>query len=58
MVEHIKWTISTLQITIGVIKERLQSVLKVMIIWTGFVYLKRRKHVGIENKMDEEYRKT
>ena len=34
----------------GFIKERPQSVLKDKAIWTGFVYLKRKKHVRIEKK--------
>lgn len=45
-----KWTVNTLEIGMGFIKERPQGVLKDMAIWTGFVYPKRRKHVRVEKK--------
>ena len=55
MVEHMKWTISTVEIVMGFvlgkfyyIEEKSQSVPKNMVIWTEeFVYLRRRKHVQI-----------
>lgn len=53
MVEHMKWTISTVEIVMGFvlgkfyyIEEKPQGVPKNMVIWTEeFIYLRRRKHV-------------
>ena len=55
MVEHMKWTINTVEIVMGFVlgklyyaEEKPQSVSKNMVTWTEeFVYLRRRKHVQI-----------